>query len=49
MDDAERVGLYFDFTTGAVLASENFATAFGVGLWLFGIVLGLATAWLVMP
>jgi hypothetical protein len=42
-------GVSVDPTTGAVRMGEHSATALGVAAWLLSVVLGLWTAWLVLP
>lgn len=44
-----NTGVYLDTSTGAVRMTQAAGVALGVAVWLISVVLGLFTAWLVLP
>jgi hypothetical protein len=49
MDNAHGIGLYLDPNTGQVYVAEGLGLALGAAGWIVAVVLGLVTAWLVLP
>lgn len=49
IDDAFGIGLFLNPTTGQVMVMQELGVALGVLAWLLALVLGLFTAWLVLP
>lgn len=49
MNEAWGIGLYLDPVSGQVYVAEGLGVALGVVGWLVSLVLGAATAWLVLP
>jgi len=47
--DTTGIGLFLDPATGQVLVAEGLGVGLGVLAWLVSVVLGLFTAWLVLP